>query len=273
MKKVGCVLLIITLLALVSCATPESQRWQKALLPVAQGVLENVATSYGDRYSNLVHVFFEALKEPISSASGTSYPAPTQGYGASAPSYQQLEVYFDLVKEVSVGGSQQAQSVADGETLTQNDNYKVTLQSNLPCYIYIAQLDSTGKLDPIFPSQHAAGSNPVQPYTPYSVPEGNQWFFLDQNSGIETIYFIASRDRRSDIEEMFYTFQNTNPSLVQQQNVQMNTYYAMKRGIGGAREGGSREVQFQDGSQGQYMSTLITSIQADFVMTRYFYHQ
>jgi hypothetical protein len=231
-------------------------------------VVQNVEKAYGDPYARKVNDFFSALEKP------SAYSTGSQGSGASAPNYQQLEVYFDMVKVVSVGGSRQAQSVADGETLTQQDNYKVMFQCNLPCYVYIAQMDSTGKLNPIFPSEYASGTNPVRASASYSVPEGKEWFYLDQNVGVETIYVMASRERRNDLEDILGHFESSNQTLVPQQQVQMNQYYTLKRGIGGVRQGGATQtVQYQDGTQGQYAATVFSSMQAEFVATRWFYHQ
>ena len=235
---------------------------------LSQEVVQDVEKAYGDSYARKVNDFFKAIEKPRTyskDSQGTAYP-------------QRLEVYFDVVKQVMATGMhalvREAQSVADGETLTRDDNYKVAFQSNLPCHIYIAQFDSTGKVDPIFPSPYAAGTNPVQPHTQHSVPDGPYWFYLDQNQGIETIYFLASMNRCPDIEEMFRTFQKTNPTLVQQHGVQMKTFYAPSNGgILGTREGEPREVQFQDGRRGEYASTVFTSSQADLLMTRYFYHE
>jgi hypothetical protein len=223
-------------------------------------VVGQVQQGYGNSYAQSVNTFFDVLQTPGSSSSS--------GYG------QPLEVQLDVVKEVSVGGKSQAQSVFDGDMLTtQKENYKVIFQSNIPCYMYIAQLDSTGKVDPLFPSKYASQRNPVQPYTAYSVP-AEQWFYLDANTGVETLYFVASRERRPDLEDLFSRLESTNPSLVQQQAVSLQIYAPVMRGVGGVRQGGGTQaVRFQDGSQGQYASTLFSSIQADFVATRWFYHQ
>jgi hypothetical protein len=190
-----------------------------------------------------------------------------------------LEILFDLVKEITYGGTYGAQSVMDGETLTEKDNYKIMFQSNIPCYLYVVQLDSTGKMDPIFPSKWVSWGNPIEANSVHSIPADNNWFHLDRNVGTETIYFIASLERRSDIENLFYQLEASNQTLVQQQSVSINNYTpiyrGVTRGVGGVRVGGGgqQDVTLKNGSQGQYEATLIQSIQADFVMTRWFYHQ
>ena len=269
-------------------------------------VLESVARIYGEPYGNLVNAFFNALKKPAQKPSQqvsnqenqddysksmeeyskrlgnpqsdySSYNQSTETlsyYSDSiASNSQQLDVQFDLVREVNQGGNYQAQWMKDGDRLTQRDNYKVVFQSNIPCYIYIVQLDSTGKMDTIFPSRYSRGGNPVDSTANYSVPADENWFYLNENKGIETIYFIASKERRNDIEELLYNLEAKNSYLVQMQRVSMQSYAPVYRGIGGVRESCRQAVRFQNGNQGEYGSTLFSSIDADFVVTRWFYHE
>jgi hypothetical protein len=154
----------------------------------------------------------------------------THGSSSSTSYGQVLEVTFDVVRE-GVGGSQ-AQPVRDGDTMTGQDLHKVVFQFTITCCIDIAQVEATGRVDPIFPSRYASGGNPVQAYTSYSVPAGTDWFYLDNNVGVETIYVMASREWRSDLQEILAQLEYRKQSLVQQQ-VQMNQYTIVIRGIGG----------------------------------------
>jgi hypothetical protein len=139
--------------------------------------------------------------------------------------------------------------------------------------MYIAQLDATGKLDPILPSHFVLFGNPIQAEYLYDIPAGRDWFYLDSNRGIETIYFVASRSSRPDIEQIFREFEGVNQTLKQQNPVSIQGVQVVTRGIAGIRPGSSQTVSFQNGSEGQYVSTVFESIQADFVMTRWFHHQ
>ena len=186
---------------------------------------------------------------------------------------QELEVAIDVIKEVYEHGRYQARPIKDGDTLTKNDSYKVTFQCNMQCYMYIIQLDATGKMDPILPSKYFFSGNPIEPYTFYDIPSAEKWFYLDENIGVETIYFIVSRSRRPDLEKLFHKLEEKNKSLVQRVHVSIDSSVVITRGIGGVRPGQKQVVNFQDGSQGQYSSTLISSIKADLVMTRWFYHR
>jgi hypothetical protein len=209
-------------------------------------------------------------------AQGTQQPYYDQAgqgqYNQPVSYSQSLAVEIDVVKEVYENGQYLAMSVKNGDRLTRDDNYKVQYICNMECYVYIAQLDAIGKLVPIIPSEFVGWGNPMTPNRVYSVPEGNKWFFLDENKGMEQIFFIVSRTRRPDIEQLFRKISAENKTLKQQAPITINEPLYASRGLAGVREGRQQEVTFQNGSQGRYDSTLFESMQADFVVTRWFYH-
>jgi hypothetical protein len=286
MRKVsyGAVLLAICLP--LTCGVEQRKALKQTLVDTGPKILAAVATAFGAPYAGLVGSFFDIASKPGGEGEPSDvlaeqgyYPEDQPGQEASYPPQpapaplQDLEVQIDVVKEAYVAGQYQARTLADGDTLTQNDNYKIMFQCNMRCYMYIVQLDSSGKMDPIFPSSYFSWGNPTQIHTLYSLPPQNNWFYLDENTGVETIYFIASRSRRLDLEQLFRKFEEKNKSLVQLASVSLDSSYMITRGIGGVREGRKQTVNLQDGSQGQYASTLFSSIQADLVVTRWFYHQ
>lgn len=222
-----------------------------------QKILNAIEQAYDESYGELINSFLNAADREEKSVS----------------TFPELTVEIDVVREVSEGGRSRVVPVLDGDTLTQNENYKIQFRCSEKCYLYIAQLDSTGKMDPIFPGQFATRGNPLTPDTLYSVPSDNYWLYLDENVGKETIYVIASRTRRADIELIFNKLSERSRNLVQQSPVSLDTSYVLTRGIGGTRKGRDHSVSFQDGSQGQYSSTQFSAEGADFVMTRWFYHR
>ena len=231
--------------------------------------LSSIERGYGGSYGEVVGSFFEIAGKPSAVAAVRSQDEKQIG-PLELPA---LEVEIDVVKEVLEGQAYQARPMVDGDILTQTDNYKVQFSCNAKLYMYIAQLDSTGKMDPIFPGKYISSRNPVAPHTLYSIPPDRNWFHLDENQGVETIYFIASRSKRPDMEELFNELEDKNKSLVRQAPISLDRAVPATRGIGGVREGRKQTVNFQDGSQGQYSSTLFSSIEADFVVTRWFYHE
>ena len=84
---------------------------------------------------------------------------------------------------------------------SKGDKMKVHFQANCRCYVYVVGVDSTGFVSQIFPDPDDSIGNPVQTGTDYLMPSGDQWWGLDDQRGIEQIFFIASRTQRTDIEE------------------------------------------------------------------------
>jgi hypothetical protein len=294
MRRRSVWIIVVFVCIFTSCTAEQLQNVKKAIFTTVPKLLATITTAYGGPYSALIGEFFSAAggvggqeQAPAASTQPTAYQqnnypqaaatipdnrtASMQGITETTP--QKLEIGFNVVKEGYENGRYNALPVADGATLNRNDNYKILFSTNTVCYVYIAQLDSTGKMDPIFPSSHAPWGNPVEPVKQYSVPPDKNWFYLDENIGVETIYFIVSLSRRTDIEQLFNKLAEKNKTLVQRSPVSIDSPVVITRGIGGVRPGQEQTVVFNDGSQGQYSSTLLSSIQADFVATRWFNHQ
>ena len=135
---------------------------------------------------------------------------------------KRLSVVLDLKKLPADGGK--PVSIRDGDVLRDSggvdkkgDKYTVYFTANGSCYAYVMQLDVTGKVFPLFPSEvFAKGlTNPVEPHKLYQVPpRAGLWLYLDKNRGEESIYFLFSKKRRPKLEEKFAYFDEANKSLV-----------------------------------------------------------
>ena len=90
--------------------------------------------------------------------------------------------------------------IEPGTILRSGDKIKIYFSSNTDCYVYIFQYGSTGLASTIFPNQQIAMSNKIKGTDKYSIPPGEQWFFLDKNSGKESLYLIASIEPVKDLD-------------------------------------------------------------------------
>lgn len=194
-------------------------------------------------------------------------------YETAEAGVDKLIAQVDIVREVVTNGQSSSVPVRDGDTLNADDNYKVQVGCNTECYAYIAQLDATGRLDPILPSSLVTVSNPLPGNDMHSIPAGDSWFFLDNNKGVEQVYFILSQTPRDDIELIFQQLSRANASLQQQKAVSIDEPLVLAKGIGGVRPGRRETVELPDGSEGNYLATLLQSVEAEIVITRWFNHQ
>ncbi len=82
------------------------------------------------------------------------------------------------------------------------DKLKVFFSVNCACYIYVIGIDATGFVAQIFPDTESGAVNPARPGQQYLLPEGVDWWGLDEYKGVEQIYFVASFSQRIDLEEI-----------------------------------------------------------------------
>ncbi len=155
--------------------------------------------------------------------SPASDPSAQNPYGG-APGYQtgpmeigqatSIPISLDvlLVKKHLVNGVSSYLPIHDGETLFDGrgnpqagDKFRVMFRSITNCYVYVIAVDGSAWAQGIFPSTASPFANPVKAGQQYLLPEGNNWFSLDQFKGIETIFVVASHERRPDIEQILAT--------------------------------------------------------------------
>jgi hypothetical protein len=91
----------------------------------------------------------------------------------------------------------------DEIVLTRKDPYYLIVHSSERCYLYLFQLKSSGEWVKLFPnSKYVPTSNPV-PGGPIRIPDGSDWFYLDDIPGTETLYLLASKWRQEGLENLF----------------------------------------------------------------------
>ncbi len=206
--------------------------------------------------------------------------ATTAGDGAP------LSVLFEIYMKPRWGVPR---PLRDGETLHdtggqdgQGDKYGIAFSVSSPCYVYIVQLDVTGRFYPLYPSRlfgsAASMGKPEAPGIIHHVPPKQQrqtmFFVLDRNRGDESIYFLATRKRRPDIEQSFAYFEQANANLVDtparglQRGARPQLYRGPK-GIVPAGVAGPRPTAKSPDLSGVKWYKPTTG---DFLITRWFVH-
>lgn len=103
-------------------------------------------------------------------------------------------------------------------------SYRFVLEMGAESYLYIYQLDSHSHIEQLFPNpKYSQTANPLPAGLSYLLPdmrpgggepggpEKNRWFFLDDNVGVEKIYFVASPWPALDLERLSQQFQQAAP--------------------------------------------------------------
>jgi hypothetical protein len=77
-------------------------------------------------------------------------------------------------------------NVERGQTLKSGDQFKIRFKMDQDAFLYILLQGTTGNITQLFGGKIDRGKT-------YTLPEGNDWFRLDENSGQETIFLLPAR--------------------------------------------------------------------------------
>ncbi len=117
-----------------------------------------------------------------------------------------------LVKKALRNGVKTYIPIKDGDILRDGrgdpkagDKFRVMFRANSDCYVYVIAVDGSAWAQGIFPPATKPFANPVKGGQQYTLPVGSNWFSLDQYQGIETLFFVASKERRLDLEQILKT--------------------------------------------------------------------
>jgi len=137
-------------------------------------------------------------------ATAQTAPAPTAG-SALGLKYTILKKSGDDMVEVPVDTVFHA-----------GDRIQFAVQTNGPGYLYIISQGSSGTWKPMFPSAEVEdGNNRVDGWHSYVMPPGSRMVF-DEQTGIEKIFIVFSRQPETDLENMIYSLQGAKPKPASQ---------------------------------------------------------
>jgi uncharacterized protein DUF4384 len=101
-----------------------------------------------------------------------------------------------------IGSDYQAIVMQEGSVLNSGDGLKVGFKVNVEAYVFVLMIDSQGKGSVIFPHPDIATSNHVKAGQWVGIPPADEWFCLDENTGTETIYVLATVNPMPDIKQL-----------------------------------------------------------------------
>lgn len=89
-----------------------------------------------------------------------------------------------------------------GAALSADEPYHLTVSASEPCHLTVLQRRSSGKLVQLFPNRkYSSLENPI-PRGTLRLPENEDWIYLDEIPGTETIYLVASKWPQTVLEDV-----------------------------------------------------------------------
>jgi hypothetical protein len=132
-------------------------------------------------------------------------PAVTETVTVPRPSNDLLFAIYYLYRSQGQG---EVKLLTNESVLHSGDHFKIVFTPAEDCYVYILNIDSQNKVVSLFPMDELGGVtvnnlNPVKGGQTYYLPAPKKAFFLNQETGPETIYFLATRTRDTELEAIY----------------------------------------------------------------------
>jgi hypothetical protein len=192
-------------------------------------------------------------EQPVPKGTGTTAgiaPANVpQGRIADQEEVTPLELQVNILGQRMTGNNNYDEvTVKSGTTLRSNDNLQIHLRTSIDCYIYVLMYDSQGKANLLFPSSMAGTNNRMKGNRDYQIPGRNKWFFLDENTGTETIYVLADVSPMTDIDGLLADMERKGDRQQKDDSQKILTRINIRtRGIGGVTTAPPRQFKTSDG--------------------------
>jgi hypothetical protein len=167
--------------------------------------------------------------------------------------------------------------LSSGDALYSGDHYKIQVRANQRCYIYIFQADSADQFFQLFPLRRFKGAalentNPVVAMKPYTLPAADKAFVLDDQTGTERIYLVASLERSPELERLYNEILSNRNSF--RSRSKMERHMATKRGVTGVPTGQPARIPWREtGDIFTIMSQRLDQMSKDCVYVLEFNHR
>lgn len=205
-------------------------------------------------------------KEPttIAKPKESSPPAETKQEVASKKEPAPLVVAAPLSLSMNIIGQRKEPDgrytevlVSEGSVLRSYDNLQVHLETNRPAYVYILLYDSQGRASQIFPDLKIDQREFVEGERKIVVPSKDLWFWLDETTGTETIYVLASEKPMSDIRNLLAKMEGADESGKQRFSQEIKQRI-VQRGLAVVAKGSPVVYALSDGKKIQKVTEVVT---------------
>jgi hypothetical protein len=102
-------------------------------------------------------------------------------------------------------------SIAHDTVLKSGDEIKMMVKLTKDCYVYLVHYSSTGEINLLFPYQIRQFQSDYSADKNYYIPKGRNWNMLDNNTGKEIFFLVASNERLLDLEVKLGNYFSADP--------------------------------------------------------------
>ena len=102
--------------------------------------------------------------------------------------------------------------IREDMTLKTGDQLKMFVELRKPCFVYVIHHGAQGEVQLLFPYNTQQFTADYQPAKLYEIPPADGWFRLNEQTGRETFYLVASAQRLLDLEKLLDTYAAAKPA-------------------------------------------------------------
>jgi hypothetical protein len=113
---------------------------------------------------------------------------------------------FGAIKNTSLGP--EFESIQRDSLLKSGDQIKFFLSLNTMSYVYLIYQSSQQDLIVLFPHRFNELGQANQIGGNHYIPQGDQWFELDETAGLEKFYLLASVERLTELENLVNAYES-----------------------------------------------------------------
>lgn len=100
-------------------------------------------------------------------------------------------------------------SINKDSTLKTGDQFKMMVELKSMCFVYLIYHGSNGEIQLLFPNDPKQFDKNYHVAEKYFIPQGDLWFAMDEHTGLETFYLLASKNRLSGLENLLQKYQSS----------------------------------------------------------------
>ena len=100
------------------------------------------------------------------------------------------------------------EAITKDTDLQTGDQIKFFLKANDNCFVYLIYRSSQGELSILFPHRFKLQRAEYTVAGNHYIPKGDQWFELDEHTGEERFYLLASKKRLMDLEALINDYES-----------------------------------------------------------------
>ncbi len=97
-------------------------------------------------------------------------------------------------------------AVTRDTVLKTGDQLKMLVELKERCFVYLIYNTEEGEVAMLFPYDLKQFDTNYQILKKYYIPQGNRWFELDEETGLETFYLLASANRLLALEGLYMEY-------------------------------------------------------------------